>query len=425
MPFFFFISVSIVLTFFSASSFAEGLSTHESAHDSSHEHAEKLLPLTLGDTGSAQLTKYVCPMHPQIIRDHEGSCPICGMDLVQHLFDVSEESPSIRVSQSAIAGVKQGFSVRTTRVQKTRLWKYIPTFGRVVANKAEVEHIHPRAIGWISHLGVSTEGDYIKKGVVLYRIYSPEMVSAQQDLLLALKTVKKRGNKSKPLLESARSRLRLLGIADSVIRLIERRKKVIHDLPFYSPRSGYVQKLIVKDGMFIRRETQLMQIEDYTTVWVEAEILPLQQGWIKKGLTSDIKTDSFSNQRWESRIDYIYPMLDAQSQAMKVRLPVINKDGKLKPNMLVNVEIYGGPKQNVLAIPQEAVIDDGEEKRVVVQQEDGLFQVKKVVTGMVSRDIVEIHSGLNEGDKIVLSGQFLIDSESQIQANLRRLLTVE
>ena len=410
----------VVLLSFSVASVAED-------NHAGHNHGQKSLP-TFGDDSpakSSQISKYVCPMHPQIIRDHEGSCPICGMDLVQQMFDLSAESPTIGVSQSSADGLKQGLAIRTTQVQKTRLWKYIPTFGRVVANKNAVEHIHPRAIGWISNLGVSTEGDFIKKGDILYRIYSPEMVSGQQDLLLALKNVRKRGSKAKPLLEAARSRLRLLGIANSVIRVIEKRKKVIHNLPFYAPKSGYVQDLIVQNGMFIRRETQLMQIENYDSIWIEAEVLPLQQDWVEKGLTVNIESNSFPNQRWEGSVDYIYPMTDSKTQALKVRVAVVNKDGKLKPNMLVDVEIYGGPKQNILAIPQEAIIDDGEEKRVVVQQKNGQFKVQKVVTGMVSRDIVEIYSGLNEGDKIVLSGQFLIDSESQIQANLRRLLNAE
>lgn len=420
MPSFLYIVLSVFFISFTYPSFAED-------EHAGHNHAASPLPEFGENTASksALLSKYVCPMHPQIIRDHQGQCPICGMDLVQQMFDTSTESLSIGVNQTATDGVKQGLAIRTARVQKTRLWKYIPTFGRVVADKDAVEHIHPRAIGWISKLGVSAEGDFIKKGKILYRIYSPEMVSAQQDLLLALENVKKRGNKAKPLLAAARSRLRLLGIANSVINVIENRKKVIHDLPFYSPKSGYVQDLIVQNGMFIRRETQLMQIENYDSIWVEVEVLPLQQDWIEKGLTVNIETDSFPNRRWEGNVAYIYPMADSKTQALKLRVPVVNKDGKLKPNMLVDVEIYGGPKDNVLIIPQEAIIDDGREKRVVVQQEDGQFKVQIIVTGMVSRDIVEVYSGLNEGDNVVVSGQFLIDSESQIQANLRRLLTSE
>lgn len=412
-----FLPVVLFTLFFSYSVFA--VEDH-----SGHNHSSDSL-LELGSESATLVSKYICPMHPQIIRDHEGICPICGMDLVQQMFDISTESPTIGVNQSGADGLRQGLAIRTALVQKTTLWKYIATFGRVVVNQNNVVHIHPRGIGWLSNLGVATEGDYIKKGSILYHLYSPEMVSAQQDLLLALKGVKRQAARSTILLESARARLRLLGVTDSVIKVIERRKKVINDLPFYAPKSGFVKKLIVQNGMFIRRETQLMQIESYDAVWVEAEILPLQQNWIEEGLTVNIETDTVPSQRWESHIDYIYPVTDSQTQALKVRLPVINTDGKLRPNMLVDVEIYAGPKKDILAIPQQAIIDDGEEKRVVIQLENGQFKVQKIVTGMVSRDIVEIYSGLNEGDNIVVSGQFLIDSESQIQANLRRLLTGE
>ncbi|MDX1796853.1 MAG: efflux RND transporter periplasmic adaptor subunit, partial [Hydrogenovibrio sp.] len=170
-------------------------------------------------------------------------------------------------------------------------------------------------------------------------------------------------------------------------------------------------------------KTRLMSLADLSTVWVEAEVLPLQQDWIKNGLTANLTTKAFPGRRWESVIDYIYPVTDVNSQALKVRLPVINSGQRLKPNMFMDVEIYGGPKRDVLAIPLQAVIDDGHEKRVVKVLKDGRFQVAKVVTGMETQGIVEILSGLNEGDRIVTSGQFLIDSESQIQSNLRRLMS--
>lgn len=373
---------------------------------------------------SAEISfKYVCPMHPQIIKNHAGTCPICGMDLVKQKFEHSVGSPKIKLSSAAsFDGLRQGLAIRTTQVQKTTLWKYIPTFGKVVADKSRVMHVHPRTSGWISSLSVQSDGEIVKKGEVLYRIYSPEIVSAQQDLLLAKQSQKHQGQRVKSLLAAAKVRLQLLGVADSVIKVIESRNKVINDIPVYAPKSGVVESLIVKNGMYVQPNTELMKIENYATVWVVAEILPLQQAWVKKGVTASIKSVAYPNLRWESSIDYIYPSIDVNTQAMKVRLPVLNTDGKLKLNMLLDVALYAGPKRNILAIPQEAIIDDGKEKRVVIRLKDGSFKVEKVVTGMVSDNIVEIFSGVEEGDEIVISGQFLIDSESQIQTNLRRLI---
>lgn len=359
--------------------------------------------------------KYVCPMHPQIVRDHEGTCPICGMTLVKQAFQAEDEAPKISAGGGNNA-LKQGLAIRTATVQKATLWKYIPTYGRVTADDSKVVHVHPRASGWISHLSVRSNGERIKKGQQLYNIYSPEIVSAQQDLLLA-----KQRSAASSLLNSARTRLELLGVSKQTIRQIERQRKVLDDIPVYAPQTGVIGNLIVQNGMYVEPSTELMSLTDLSTVWLEAEVLPLQQAWLKPNLTADIKFQAYPGRRWESQIDYIYPTADAKTQAVKVRMTLMNHKGLLKPNMLADVAIYGGPKKNTLAIPLEAVIDDGEEKRVVQQLDDGRFQVQTVVTGMQTQDMVEVLSGVNAGEKIIVSGQFLIDSESQIKANLRRL----
>ncbi len=412
------LSLSLISAIFiSPSAMAENPSQHQSTVGST---TPELL-----DLGSdSQVTfKYVCPMHPQIIRDHEGTCPICGMTLVKQAFEQNSGTPSVSVGSSSANGLKQGLAIRVTKVQKTTLWKYISTFGRITADESRVVHIHPRAAGWIKNLSVQSNGEKVKKGDILYRIYSPEIVSAQQDLLLAKQSMKRQGSRASNLMKSAKIRLQLLGVADSVIRIIEKRNRVINDIPVYAPKTGVVESLIVQNGMYVQPKTELMKIENYGTVWIEAEVLPLQQAWVKEGVTANITSIAYPDSRWESAIDYIYPTVDLKSQAMKVRLPVINSDRKLKANMLVEVELFAGPKKDVLAIPEQAIIDDGSEKRVVIRLPNGRFEVHKVETGMVTQDIVEIYSGVKEGDEIVVSGQFLIDSESQIQANLRRLIT--
>ena len=423
--------LSLLLLVISSFSMSVSAQAADMANMKDHDHTAdagsqlKLAPVGKDDNGDT-LFKYVCPMHPQIIRDHPGVCPICGMKLVKQAFKESEQAPEISVGNSGVKGadgMKQGLAIRTATVQRTTLWKYIPTFGKVVEDEAKAIHIHPRASGWISDLGVRSNGETLKKGQLLYRLYSPEIVSAEQDLLLALQNRQRLGQKADSLVKSAEIRLSLLGVAHSIIQKIEKTNRVINQVPIYSPQDGVVSNFIVQDGMYVQPKTRLMSLADLSTVWVEAEVLPLQQDWIKNGLTANLTTKAFPGRRWESVIDYIYPVTDVNSQALKVRLPVINSGQRLKPNMFMDVEIYGGPKRDVLAIPLQAVIDDGHEKRVVKVLKDGRFQVAKVVTGMETQGIVEILSGLNEGDRIVTSGQFLIDSESQIQSNLRRLMS--
>lgn len=400
---------------------AEGADLHanHSNHLSEESHAPEVAIL---ESESITLYKYVCPMHSQIIRDHEGTCPICGMELVKQKIQASVGAPKISAGGGA-HGLKQGLAIRTAEVQKTTLWRYIPTFGKVVSDESKVVHIHPRASGWISELSVHSLGDSVEKGQLLYRLYSPEIVSAQQDFLLALHNRKRLGKSADSLVASAKTRLTLLGVSRGVIKQIQRKNKPINQIPMYASQNGVVLALSVQEGMYIQPQTELMTIADLSTVWVEAEILPLQQSWVKTGLTANLTSQAFPEERWESQIEYLYPITDVRTQALKVRLPVKNEQYLLKPNMFIDVEIYGGGKKDVLAIPLEAIIDDGKTKRVVRQLESGEFDVLEITTGIQTQRIVEVLSGLEQGQKIVISGQFLIDSESQIQSNLRRLMS--
>jgi len=418
-----FVSVFFITLFSSMmlnSAYAEEEMHHDSHTHDAHDSSE--LP-EIGSSSGADLVKYVCPMHPQIVRDHEGICPLCGMDLVKQIFKQNVSTPKISVSGESANGLQQGLAIRTSKVERVTLWKYIPTFGKVVADDANVIHIHPRASGWISDLSVRSNGESVEKGQMLYRLYSPEIVSAQQDLLLARQNQKRLGNQANTVLESAKTRLELLGVSkDDIARIIQKRR-VIHKIPVYASQAGVAGNLIVQDGMYVEPQTELMSLTDLSRVWVEAEVLPLQQNWIRDGLTASLSSEAFPKSEWESFIEYIYPVTDVKTQALKVRLPVENSANKLKPNMFMDVAIYGGPKRNVLAIPLEAVVDDGKTKRVVKALQNGQFEVSELTTGMQSEGFVEVLSGLSEGETIVTSGQFLIDSESQIQSNLQRLIS--
>jgi len=375
----------------------------------------------------AETYKYVCPMHPQIVRDHEGTCPICGMDLVkQKVEEATEAAPVVSVPMGAAEpaeGLQQTLAIQTAKVVRETFWKYIRTYGVVRVDETQLVHVHPYASGWISDLSVREVGARVQKGQLLYRIYSPEIVSAQQDLLLAKKNVQQfaQGKEGQPLLASARVRLSLLGLSEKTIRQIEQREKVIHKVPVYAPQSGIVTQLKVQDGMFVQPSLELMSIADLSQVWVEAQVLPLQQQWVAVGKTTEVGLFNQSHSVQESRIDYIYPEVDGKTKSLRVRMQLDNRDKVFALGTPVEVTIYGGPKPNALIIPLTAVIDDGIEKRVVKRLSQGQYQPVKVVTGMQSDDLVEILSGLQEGDEIVISGQFLLDSESQIKANLRRL----
>ncbi|KUJ72189.1 efflux transporter periplasmic adaptor subunit [Thiomicrospira sp. WB1] len=343
------------------------------------------------------------------------------MDLVQKKLETTQETPVISGQSGGTDSAKQAFSVRTQRIERTPLWKYIETFGQVQADQTRLRHVHPLTEGWIYDLQIRADGDRVTAEQPLFWIYSTELLAAQQDYLLALQRQSSGQSGARSVVQAAKSRLRHLGMAEKTLRTLTQKRAVIQRVPYLAPQSGVVQKLRVQEGMYVSPQVEMFQIVDLSQVWVQAQVLPLHQAWLKNGLTVEVSTAAYPGQHWEGRIDYIEPELDPVTQAKSARIVLSNEQEQLAPNMAADVVIYGGPKRNVLAVPLEAVIDDGRQARVVTRLESGGFQVKPVDTGMQTQGWVEILSGLNEGDDVVVSGQFLIDSESRIQSNLNRM----
>jgi Cu(I)/Ag(I) efflux system membrane fusion protein len=380
-------------------------STKTAMDDSSAEHIQKHLD-----------PKYVCPMHPQIIKDEEGSCPICGMDLVPKVLeDTGDKAPIVSVRGEII----QSMGLRTGTVKKDTLWKYIKTIGRIEYDETLLTHMHPRAQGWMETLKVRAEGDPVKKGQHLGDFYSPEVLAAQVDYLIS--TNDKQNQRSSLKADKARNQLRLLGVNDSTIRQIEKSGESRNTVPIYATQDGIITMLGAREGMFIQPQQELFTIADNRRMWVQIEIFEHQLDWVGVGLDAEISVPALPGRSWEGKVEYLYPELDKMARTLKVRLAFDNPDGALRPNMFADAVIYGGPRHNVLTIPREALIVTGERTSVVKVVDEGKFQPVDVVIGMKQADKVEILSGLNEGDKIVTSGQFLIDSESALRASFSRL----
>ncbi len=373
----------------------------DASDDSVLEHAKKHMD-----------PKYVCPMHPQIIKDEEGSCPICGMDLVPKMIDPNTgKHPAVSVKGEII----QSMGLRTEAVRKDTLWRFIRTVGRVEYNETKLIHLHPRAPGWMESLMIRSEGERVSEGDKLGTFYSPEILSAQVDFFVALE------QSDSSRVEKARNRLRILGIDDATIRQLEESRETRNALPVYAPGKGIVTMLGAREGMYLKPDMEMMTIADLSSVWVMVDVYEHQIGWLSEGLTAEISVPAWPGKTWEGKVDYIYPELDMKSRTLRVRLEFPNPDMTLKPNMFAEVKIYGGPQRDTLLIPAEALIRTGERDTVVTSLGDGRFQPVDVVVGARSNGKVEILSGLKEGDEIVTSGQFLIDSESSLQASFRRM----
>jgi Cu(I)/Ag(I) efflux system membrane fusion protein len=382
-------------------------SLSEAADDTALEHAAKHLD-----------AKYVCPMHPQIVRDEPGgTCPICGMALVQRMIDVEAgRRPAVEISNAVV----NSMGVRTTVARVETLWKYIETVGRIAYDETRLAHVHPRAAGWMEQLDLRAEGDPVDRGQLIGRLYSEEILSAQVDFLIALDQAN-----GQRRIEKARNRLRLLGVPEGTISLIQKRGETINTVPILSNASGVVTMLGARRGMYVSPDREIVTIADLGRIWVLVDVYEHQIDWLAAGLSAEIKVPAYPGRVWEGAVEYIYPELDPKSRTLKVRLAFDNPDGLLKANMFADVVIYGGPKREVLAVPTESVIETGRRASVVLALGEGRFQPVDVVTGMRGDGLIEILSGIRAGDRVVTSGQFLIDSESSLQASFVRMAESE
>jgi Cu(I)/Ag(I) efflux system membrane fusion protein len=368
------------------------------------EHAQKHLD-----------PKYTCPMHPQIVRNEPGSCPICGMDLVPMEAEQSSGQDGQSVEVKIIPTVENNLGVRTAKVIRDKLWRRIDTVGYVDYDENHISHIHLRTNGWIEKLYVRSEGERVSNGQLLFEVYSPELVNAQEEYLQALSS----GNKR--LIAASDERLLALGISPQQIKSIKKTRKVSQYVQVYANQEGILAKLSVRDGMYVTPQLEVMSLAELSSVWLLAEVFESQADWVKVGQPADVRLSYLPGRVWEGEVEYVYPSLNPKTRTIKARLHFENPDEALKPNMFADVTIYGGPKKNVIVIPREALIRTGSEERVIVSLGEGRYQPRKVIAGIETGDRVEILSGLETGEEIVTSGQFLIDSEASIKASLQRM----
>lgn len=381
------------------------------------------------------VTKYTCPMHPQIIEDHPGNCPICGMTLVPKLFPAGTKdntgSAAAKTEQTAPAPVASNpaplpevavaprtlrdMNVVMARAQWRNLTRQIHSVGLVALDENRLSHVHPRASGWVETLNVRALGDTVKKGETLLTVYSPDILSAEKDFLVALKSG------MPEMRDAARDRLRLLSVPESVIEQIARTGKVARTIPVLAPQSGYISVINLRDGMYVTPNLDMFTIADASKIWVQVEVLPRDMEQVAVGQPAEMTVDGVPGRVWKGTVDFIYPELDPKSRTLKVRLVFDNPDGVLKPNQFAEVGISGVAQADVLTVPTSAVIPTPQGARVVRKNADGSFQPVRVDVGQSADGWTQISAGLSPDDRVVASGQFLIDSESSIQASFARM----
>lgn len=353
---------------------------------------------------------WVAPMDASYRRDKPGKSPM-GMDLVPVFADETSGAGTIKVSPA----VEHNLGVRTAFVRRGLMKDSITTFAVVHYNEDLMVNIYPRVEGWIEKLFVKSEGEAITKGQALYEFYSPELVNAQEEFLAALR----QGNQV--LAHSARERLASLSVPESIVSSIEKQRTVQRNVTIYATQSGVVVKLEVREGNFVKRGNQIMSIAGLSSVWVTADVFENDVSGINVGDAMLLKFDYLPGKVTRSTLDFIYPAVDPMVRTLRVRSTVNNEDGSLRPNMFAKATIQLTDDKLTTLVPVEAVIRTGSKNKVVLVSGPGEYKSIEIELGRVSRTEVEILHGLNPGDEIVTQSQFLLDSESSVTSDFKRM----
>lgn len=399
----------------------QGLTTTSGPHDMA------MAPTSQPALAAREVEYYTCSMHPWIQEDKPGPCPVCGMKLQPKYKQsptsqtVGHESHSNTVYVSAEE--ERLLGLRTVVLTDSTLGGSIRTIGRVEVNEERLEHVHTRFDGWIEELYVNTVGQSVKKGDPLFAIYSPEVVTSQEELLLALnarETVGKSGDRTarayaEGLLSAARDRFRLWEIPDEIVDRIEKTRRVEKSIVMRSYANGYVQTRNVTAGQRIMAGTDLYVIADLAKVWLTADIYERDIERVTVGQRVEATFASLPGRTFEGVVSFIYPYLDETTRTNKMRIEFSNGKLLLKPGMFGEIAIHDPSSDSVLLAPIDAVMITGERSIVFKKVGEGMYAPVDVKLGRQAKDSYEILEGLLEGDEIVQRGNFFLDSESQIR----------
>ena len=354
---------------------------------------------------------YICPMHPHIEGQKGDTCPICGMDLVpkmseapQNMDHSAHETKKSEGSFYIDPSYVQTLGVKTTFVAHHEFGKNIRAFGMIAPSTRLEYAVDVRIKGWIADLSVSAIGDTVKKGDLLFTYYSPDLMTAQSDFLIGSRV----GN--------AEQRLRLFGMDKKAITELKKRGKFFEETPFYASEDGTVTMLNVRKGSHVNEGASVLKLQDFSKLWVNVDVPLRDVQFLKVGTLAKIMIPETGG-TYESAIDFIHPVNNPKSRTVQVRLVLDNADGSLKPETYADV-VFDADRKSRLAVPSEAVLYSNMGAYVMESLEDGYFRPVMVETGITSNGLTEVTRGLSHGQKIVQSGQFMLDAESNLKGGM-------
>lgn len=380
-------------------------------------------------TEERKIKYWAAPMDPTYIRNEPGKSPM-GMDLIPVYEDEGNSGSTIVIDPVTA----QNMGVRTASVVKGDISKRIRTVGVIAYEESRQYSVNSKIAGWVEVLHVSKTGQNVNKGAALLEIYSPELVSAQEEYLLALSgyesardsSVSALADSSKRLLDAAKRRLQLWDISSRDIRKLEQSRQVRKTMTLYAPYGGIVTMKMVNEGMYIKPGKMLFEISDLSQVWVYADLYENEIPFVKVGQQARVTLPYAGEEPRSAKVDYLYPYVEAKTRTVKARLEFANPDLSLRPDMYVNVEIQTEPYRNVLSVPGQAVINSGDKQTVFIALGEGKFEPRLVKTGLQGDDgMIEIREGVAAGEKVVISAQFMLDSESRLREVISKMLEPE
>jgi len=380
-------------------------SENQKIHKSSQEKERKVL-------------YWRAPMNPTEIYQNPGKSAM-GMDLVPVYEGESPEDPSaIRIDPV----IQQNMGIRTAKVKKGPLVRTLRTYGHITPDETLTAQVSPKTNGWIEKLYVDFKGKYVPKGAPLFDLYSPELVAAQEEYLVAFQ----RSLGGKSMLDSSRRRLQYFDVPESEIHKLEKTGKVSKTMMIRSPLNGFVIEKHAEEGEFIRSGVSVFRIADLSRVWVEVHIYEYELSWVAQGQRAEMTLSYLPGEVFSGKVSYVYPYLQPKTRDLVIRLVFENPDLKLKPDMYADVKIETDAKGEGLIIPSEAVIRSGKKNVVFVTRGEGKFTPRRVKLGLSLDDgYVEVSAGLKAGETIVISGQFLLDSESNLNEAVQKMLNAK
>jgi RND family efflux transporter MFP subunit len=375
-----------------------------------------------GDRGAVKAkgenTLYTCGMHPQVIQDHPGNCPICGMKLTP----IPKEAAATETGAIAIDPVTtQNMGIRTAVVRRGPLRRTVRSVGVIEYDETSLADVTTKFKGWIEKLFVNATGQLVMRGDPLFEIYSPELYSAQVEYILAISSSTDASG-AEGLRASALTKLKYFDVSDQQIAQLEKTRQAQKTMRIVAPQDGFVVEKNVVDGQMVDTGMKIYRLADLGLVWVQAEIYEQDLVYLKLGQEATVTLDYLPDRQFRGRVTYIYPNVDEKTRTARVRMEFHNPGYFLKPGMFATVEVTSELVPSALLVPDMAILRSGEKNTVFVALAAGRFEPRTVTLGpQAEDDTYQVLSGLTEGERIVTSGQFLLDSESQLREAIQKM----